>query len=103
MYRLIVSFYTMKAIIDKLNPGSIIEIPNEDQIIVIEVPNIGYCISVKYRNMMTWIEIQALYQAINIVDDCDTYQERLNELLGKTIYITKRIAEDFHPISRDIE
>lgn len=93
----------MKAIIDKLNPGSIIEIPNEDQIIVIEVPNIGHCISVKYRNMMTWIEIQALYQAIYRHDDCNNDQERLDQLLDKSFLITRDIADNFHPFSKDVE
>lgn len=93
----------MKAIIDKLNPGSIIEIPNEDQIIVIEVPKIGYCISVKYRNMMTWIEIQALYQAIYRYDNCNDDWERLDQLLDKNFLITRDIADNFHSFSKDVE
>lgn len=93
----------MKAIIDKLNPGSVIEIPNEDQIIVIEVPKIGYCISVKYRNMMTWVELSALLKAMGLYYGWLNDEERLNQILGKTILITQDIADDYHPLSKDIE
>lgn len=85
----------MKAIIDELNYGSIIEIPNADRIIIVEVDKIGFCISVKYRNMLTWIELDPLLTALD--------KEGLDDILGKTIRITEKIAKSYCPVSKDIE
>lgn len=93
----------MKAIIDKLNPGSVIEIPNAEQIVVAEVPKIGICISVLYRNTMTWVELSPLLKAMGLYYGWLTDEERLNQILGKTIQITQDIADDYHPLSKDIE
>lgn len=93
----------MKAIIDELNPGSVIEVPSAEQIVIVEVPKIGICISVLYRNMMTWVELSPLLKAMGLYYGWLNDEERLNLILGKTILITQDIADDYHPLSKDIE
>lgn len=85
----------MKAIIDKLNPGSIIQVPNAESIVIIEVQKIGICISVLHRNMMTWIELNPFLEALG-------YDE-LAQILGKSILISPDISKNYHPLSKDIE
>ena len=93
----------MIAIIENLNPGSVIQIPNEEQIVFVKLPMIGLCMSVLYRNMMTWIEVHPFLKALDFYYQYANDEERLHKILGKTILITKRVAKYYRPKSRRIE